>query len=180
MDIEEEILAVRSKDHVHTLVMWVGKDKRRFHQLMEYFLHGEEPLAKKTAWIIGHCTELHPSLAAPWLKPMLKKMHENVVHGAVKRNIMRILQFVDIPRSLQGNVASLCFNLISSINEPIAVRTFSMTVLANIAKHEPDLYQELDLTVRQMLPYATPAFRARAKKTLKNRENIERREIPED
>jgi hypothetical protein len=92
------------------------------------------------------------------------------VHDALKRNAVRILQFADIPRGLQGIVANICFELISSPDESIAVRTFSMTVLAKIARKEPELKKELDIAVRQMLPYATPAFRARAKKVLKKSE----------
>jgi hypothetical protein len=178
MDIEKEILAVRSKEQVVRLVKWVGKDKSRFQHLMEFFLQEDEPLAKKSAWIIGHCAEKHPELVSTWLKPMMKKMQEPGVHDAVKRNAVRILQFVNIPRGLQGIVANLCFELISSIDEPIAVRTFSMTVLANIAQKEPELKKELEIVVRQMLPYATPAFRARAKKAFKNHEIEEFNNLP--
>jgi len=170
MDIEKEILAVRSKEQMVRLVKWVGKDKSHFQHLMELFLQGDGPLAKKSAWIIGHFAEGHPELILPWLKPMIKRMQEQGVYDAVKCNIIRILQFVDIPRKLQGVVANFCFRLISSIDEPIAVRTFSMTVLANIAQEEPELKKELEIIVRQMLPYATPAFRARVKKVLKNHE----------
>jgi hypothetical protein len=178
MDIEKEILAVRSKDQVATLVKWVGKDKMRFQYLMELFLQWNEQLAKKSAWIIGHCSEEHPELVSPWLKPMINRMQETGVHAAVKRNVVRILQFVEIPRKLQGVVANLCFELISSIDEPIAVRTFSITVLAKIAQEEPELKKELEIVVRQMLPYATPAFRARAKKVLKKHEIEESINLP--
>jgi hypothetical protein len=135
---------------------------------MEYFLQGEGRLAQKSAWIIGHCAEQHPELANPWLKPMIKKIQEPGVHCALKRNGMRILQFVDIPRALQGITANLCFEFISSIEEPIAARSFSITVIANIAKEEPALKKELEIVIKQMLPYATAAFRARAKKVLNN------------
>jgi hypothetical protein len=174
LDIEREILAVRAKEQVVKLVKWVGNDKKRFQLLMELFLQGEDLTVKKSAWIIGHCAELHPELVSPWLKPMIKKIQEPGVPDAVKRNVVRILQFADIPRGLQGVVANLCFAFISSIDEPIAVRTFSMTVLANISQEEPGLKKELEIIVRNMLPYATPAFRARAKKVLKtNREEWE-------
>ncbi len=96
----------------------------------------------------------------------------------MKRNVVRILQFVEIPRKLQGVVANLCFELISSIDEPIAVRTFSITVPAKIAQEEPELKKELEIVVRQMLPYATPAFRGRAKKLLKNHEIEELINLP--
>ena len=109
MDIEKEILAVRSKEQMVRLVKWVGKDKSHFQHLMELFLQGDGPLAKKSAWIIGHFAEGHPELVLPWLRPMIKRIQEPGVHDAVKRNTIRILQFVDIPRKLQGVVANFCF-----------------------------------------------------------------------
>jgi hypothetical protein len=168
LDLENEILAVRSKEQVARFVRWTGKETKRFGKLMEFFLSGDEPLAKKSAWIIGHCAEQHPELVTPWLKPMIEKIQEPGVHDALKRNAVRILQFADIPRRLQGKVANLCFELLSSIDESIGVRTFSITVLDRIAQKEPALKKELELIVRQMLPYATAAFRSRAKKVLKN------------
>jgi hypothetical protein len=168
MDIQNEILAVRSKEQVTKFVKWTGNDIKRFGTLMEFFLSGDEPLAKKAAWIIGHCAEQHPELVTPWLEPMIKKVQKPGVHSALKRNVVRILQFARIPRKLQGKVANLCFGFLSSINEPIAARTFSMTVLERIAHEEPALKKELELIVRQMLPYSTAAFHARAKRVLKD------------
>jgi hypothetical protein len=108
-------------------------------------------------------------------------MKQPNAHCAVKRNGVRILQFVDIPRMLQGTVADLCFQYLSSIDEPIAVRTFSMTVLARIAKGEPDLQKEIETVVRQMLPYSTPAFISRARKVFRNiRKELPENKLPED
>jgi hypothetical protein len=168
MDIESKILAIRSKEQMDRIVQWIGKDKKRFKKLMEFFLLGDEPLAKKSAWIIGHTAELHPELVTPWLELMIKKIQSPGVHGALKRNVVRILQFANIPRKLKGIVVTLCFEYLSSINEPIAVRTFSMTVLDKITHKEPALKNELELLVQHMLPSATAAFRSRAKKVLKN------------
>jgi len=170
MDVEKEILEVRSKTQVLKLVKWVGNDKMRFQQLMKYMIYGEDHLAKNSAWILGHSAELYPALATPWLQAMIKILQRRGVHDAVKRNVVRILQFVDIPHKFRGKVVNLCFEFISSLTEPIAVRTFSMSVLATIALEEPILRKEFEIVVRQVFPYATPAFRARAKKYLKNTE----------
>lgn len=167
-DLENEVLATRSKQQVVKLVQWVGKDAARFKQLMTLFLQEDEEIVRRSAWVIGHCVEAHPNLMQPWLKPMIKKMKQPGAHCAIKRNGVRILQFINIPKRLQGTVADLCFKYLSSIDEPIAVRTFSMTVLMKIAEQEPELKKEIELTVRQMLPYSTPAFRARAKMVLKD------------
>ncbi len=170
MNLENELGTVRSKQEVNVLVRWVGKDKTRFKQLMTCFLQDDEELVRRAAWVLGHCVEAYPRLMQPWLKPLLKKMRRPGAHCAIKRNGVRILQFVNIPRKLQGTVTNLCFDYLTSMDEPIAVRTFSMTVLSNIAEHAPELKKELKLTVRQLLPYSTAAFRARAKKVLKKKE----------
>jgi hypothetical protein len=145
-----------------------------------FFLEEEEPV-RRAAWVIGHCAETHPDLMKPWLKPMLRKMKQPHAHCAVKRNGVRILQIVEIPQSLKGTVADLCFTYLTSIDEPIAVRTFSMTVLAKIAQDEPDLQKEIESTVRQMMPYSTPAFISRVRKVFKNiRKELPENRLPED
>ena len=60
----------------------------------------------------------------------------------------------------------ICFSFLQNPKEPIAVRVFSMTVLAQIAKKQPGLKKELTLMIEDQLPYAGPAFRSRARKVL--------------
>ena len=87
-------------------------------------------------------------------------------HVAVKRNIMRLLQDIEIPQQLYGTLTDKCFTLLDP-KETIAVRVFSMTVLANIAKQEPDLKKELSIVIEDQLPYASAGFLSRAKQVLK-------------
>ena len=87
-------------------------------------------------------------------------------HVAVKRNIMRLLQDIEIPKPLYGTLTDKCFALLDP-KETIAVRVFSMTVLANIAKQEPDLKKELRIVIEDQLPYGSAGFLSRARKVLK-------------
>ena len=87
-------------------------------------------------------------------------------HVAVKRNIMRLLQDIEIPKQLYGTITDKSFMLLDP-KETIAVRVFSMTVLANIAKQEPDLKKELRIVIEDQLLYASAGFLSRAKKVLK-------------
>ncbi|MGB2868524.1 MAG: hypothetical protein WBD36_08745 [Bacteroidota bacterium] len=134
---------------------------------MGLFLRGDYRVTQRSAWIVSHCADRHPFLIDAWLKPMVKRMREPGVHDAVRRNGMRILQNVEIPRPLMGTVASLCFEYLSSVDAPIAVKANSMTVLANIARREPDLRHELEAIVQQMMPYVGAALRSRGRQVLK-------------
>ncbi len=168
MELESEIKILRSKPQVEKLIRWIGTDSKRFAHLMKLFLNGDQDTSRRSAWVVGHCCERHLELARPWLKPMIKKMQEPSIHSAIQRNVLRILQYVEIPASLKGTVANICFNFISDTKAAVAPQAFAMTVLANIAKKEPDLLKELHVLVHQMLPYGTPAFRARARKIFKD------------
>lgn len=167
MIIEQEILKEHSKHQSVKIANWIGDDAERFAKLMDLFLNGEYRVVQRSAWIVSCCGEKYPRLLKPWLTKMLKKTKEDGVHDAVKRNVVRTLQFVDIPRSLQGTVANLCFDFLTSVDAPIAVKAFSMTVLANIAQKEPDLKKEIALVINEMLPYGSTGIQARGKKILK-------------
>jgi hypothetical protein len=167
MDLESEILKEHSRRQMVRIASWIGKDKKRFRQLMILFLRGEYRVTQRSAWIVNLCADRHPGLIRPYLKQMIGRMQEPGVHDAVKRNVIRILQFIEIPSALLGEVTTICFDYLASPNEPIAVRVFSMTVLANIAQKEPDLKRELQLSIEQQLTYGGAAFCARAKKVMK-------------
>ena len=177
MELESEIKILRSKHQVERLIRWIGKDSKRFAQLMKLFLYDDQDISRRAAWVVGHCCECHPELAKPWLKTMIKKIQEPSVDSAIQRSVLRVLQFVEIPRSLKGTVVNICFNFISDTKTAIAPQAFAMTVLANIAKKEPDLMKELKVLVHQMLPYGTPAFQARAKNIFNDLDFREERRV---
>lgn len=167
MNLEEEILKEHSKRNTVRLARWIGTDRRRFGELMGLFLKGEYRVTQRSAWIISQCADAHPGLILPYLDRMLDRMMEPGVHVAVKRNVVRLLQKIDIPRKLTGKVATICFDLLAAQQETVAVRCFSMTVLATIAQQEPDLKNEIRLMIEQQMPWGTAGIRARGRKILK-------------
>jgi hypothetical protein len=167
MDLRKEILREHSKAQALKIVRYVGKSRSRFAMLVDVFLEGPYRVTQRAAWPLNICAEAHPPLIAPHLKKILALVKKPGVHDAVKRNTMRLLQFVDIPRALQGAVADLCFRYLQDKAEAVAVRVFAMTVLGKIAKTNPELKHELILLIEDGLPYGTAAFHSRAKKVMK-------------
>jgi hypothetical protein len=168
MDLETEILNEHSKRQAVRIARWIGDDRTRFRELMQLFLHGEYRVTQRSAWIVNICAERNPTLIRPYIKKMIARMQELEVHDAVRRNVVRILQFIDIPPDLLGTVATVCFEYLYSPKAPIAVKAFSMTVLANIAKKEPDLKREIRLAIEYQLPHSSVGTCARARHVLKS------------
>jgi len=176
MDLKTEILYEHSRRQVDKIASWIGRDKRRFKQLMVLFLKGEYRITQRSAWIIGVCADRHPYLIMPWIGAMIKKMKEPGVHIAVKRNVLRILSFTDIPPKFLGTIVSLCFDELESADAAIAVRVHAMEILLNASEREPDIRNELQTMIELMLPNAGPAIRSRAGKVLKKLQRIKLRD----
>jgi len=165
MNIKAELLKEHSKAQATRIAEYVAKKPERFKNLMELFFSATYRVTQRAAWPVGICAEKHPHLIRPYLGQMIDNLSGGV-HDAVKRNTVRALQNIKIPDELLGEAANNCFALLESNKEPIAIKVFSMTVLANICEKEPDLGQELKLVIENQLPYGSAGFKSRAKKVL--------------
>ena len=170
MNLVETIAREHSKAQCDRIVKYVGSDPDRFRKLVKVFLAGPYRITQRAAWPLSCCVERHPHLIQPHLKTIVKNLKNPGLHDAVKRNTVRLMQFITIPRSLQGQAASICFDLFQNPREPVAVRVFSMSVLARIAQDQPELKNELKIMIEDQLPFGTAGFLSRARKVLKQLE----------
>jgi hypothetical protein len=167
MNLENALKKAISRTSTDAIIRWVGKDPDRFGQLVEHLLAGDPQIQVRAAWPLSYCVERNPELALPHLSRMVGQLRKPGLHDAVKRSIVRLLQFVDVPKRLQGAVANACFAYVADPAEAPAIRVFSMTVADNLSRSNPDLQRELRLILEDQLPYASAGFVSRAKKILK-------------
>jgi hypothetical protein len=167
MKIKELILEEHSKAQTDRIVQYVANDRKKFAELMNLFLNGEYRVSQRAGWPLSYCAQRYPELVKPYFRKLLDMLDKPGIHDAVIRNIVRILQYVEIPSSLHGRLMNKCFEYISSNSTPVAIKAFSLTVLENLSKHYPGISQELKLVIEERMPHETAAFSSRAKKILK-------------
>ena len=169
MEIEKVLAAEHSKRQCQKVVNYVADDTDRFKKLIQVFLKGPYRITQRAAWPLSVCVEAYPHLAIPHLPVLIKSPLRPGVHDSVKRNVMRLLQFVEIPKRWHGRVLELAFNFLNDRREPVAIRVFSMTVIHNIIRQYPypELSRELEMILTEELPHTTAAFRSRGMKILK-------------
>lgn len=166
MNIREALLSEHSKHQAMAVAGYVAADPERFAELMRLFLESEYRTSQRAALPVNYCATRNPELIHPYFERLVDLLGSNGTPVAIKRNIVRQLQFIDIPGDLHGKLYSLCIDLVDDTAATVAVRVFAMTVAAKIAKTEPDLMGELRLIVEKHLPHATAGFRARARRIL--------------
>lgn len=156
-----------SKPQVTRILRYIGNDKKRFGQLIELMLTGDPETRRRASWPVSYVSELHPDWILPYLKKVLRHLERPDLHVAEKRNITRLLQWTDIPATLQGPALKLLFPLLTSSSESIAARVFSMTALARICQSHPELARELKMVIEAGIEHGSAGYKSRAKKTLK-------------
>lgn len=166
MNIREALLEVHSKAQATKIANYVGDDPERFDELMKHLIGPVYRLSQRAAGPVSYCIQRHPELVKPYFNVLIKQLERADAPVAVKRNVARLFQFVDIPKRYHGRVFDACYNLLADPAEPVAVRVFSMTVAAKIAEDEPELLEELRLVARKYPQAATAGFRSRARRVL--------------
>ena len=164
--LRDALLVEQSKRQTFMITTFVRTNEAGFDELVRLLLADEYRVTQRAAGILGSAGKLKPRFLQKHLKDLILNL-QNDIPVAVKRNTLRVLQYVDIPEELQGVLTEVCFSFLISSDEPIAVKVFSMTVLGNICKKHPELAHELKLTIESQLPFASAGFLSRAKKVLK-------------
>jgi hypothetical protein len=167
MDLMREILKEHGRKQAIKIAAYAAGSPSRFKSLVDIYLTGPYRVTQRSSWPLSLCAEEHPELVRPHLKKLLDFIRKPGVHDAVKRNTMRLLQFVDIPKKNHGQLIDLCFEVLQQPKEAVAIRVFSMTVLSRLIVDQPDLQKELRIILEDHLPYSTAAFRSRASKLIR-------------
>jgi hypothetical protein len=166
MNIRDALLEVHSKAQATKIANYVGDDPARFAELMTHMLGPVYRLSQRAAWPVSYCVERHPGLIGPYWGKLAHQLERADAHVAVRRNVARLLQFVEIPKRYQGRIFDACYNLLADPAQPVAVRCFSMTVAAKIANDSPELMDELRLVAAKYPHLATAGFRSRSRRVL--------------
>lgn len=164
MDLREALLAEHSRDRAQLICEYVGDDRERFAELIDLMTGPVYRVSQRAAWPVSLCVECNPDLITPYFPTLLRELERDNAHDAVRRNVARLLQFVDIPKRYKGRFFDACSALLADVSNPVAIRVFSMSVAANIAKDSPELISELKAIASQQPEVATAGFRSRFRK----------------
>ena len=118
--------------------------------------------------VVSSVFDHSPELIMPYVNKLIENLNQDQHHIAIKRNSIRILQFIEIPEDKTAELFDHCLENLNSVKEPIAVKAFSMTVLFNICKSFPELkYEVIPLLELELKRNESAGVLNRGKKMLK-------------
>jgi hypothetical protein len=168
MNLREAILAEHSKANTQKIVQWIGNDREKIRKLIDILLHDEYRVVQRAAWIMSDVAKIHPASMLEHTPTLVEKLKDTGAHIAVKRNIYRLLQIVELPETVHGDLMNDCFESLMNPREALAVRAFAMEILARLVKPYPEIGNELRIIIEDALQHeAAASFKSKAKKVLK-------------
>lgn len=160
------LLEEQSKKIRDEIVQTVINDHKQIEDLMDCFFDDNLRMNQYASWPMAVIGEKRPELVLPFLSRMLKEL-ENPSHNAIVRNIFRVMQTLEVPEELEGEVYEKGFDYLIDPKEKPAIRAFAMTFLSNIAMKYPDLKEELIKSIELHYQFGSAGFKSRARKELK-------------
>jgi len=167
MTLRDQILKEHTKANCNAIVKWIGDSQQRFDELFKLFLSDGYRIAQRAAWPLSYAVVANPEFIQKHFPDLLKNLEKSNRHNAVKRNTVRLLQDISIPKKFHGGVMNLCFDYINSPGEAAAVKAFSLTILENLSRQYPEIKAELKTIIEDRWHFESAAFHARARKILK-------------
>lgn len=168
MIIQEQLLVEHSKANSNRIRDYIGNNPKRFRILIDLFKGDEYRISQRAAMVISACYDKNPSLFEPFKEELIKNILEKEPHIAVKRNTIRILQFMEIPDQFKAKMFDYSLERLYSEDEPIAVKAFAMQVAYNLCASFPELKKELEEAIHLNMENAdSPGIRARGRTILK-------------
>ena len=165
MDFSDQLMAEMSRRNADYIAHLIGNDPKLFKDLLELVFSGKAPLPLRASWVITIITEKHPELLKPYIKKIISRI-EKFEHPGIRRNLLRYLSENEVPSSILGKLYDICYQLLLSRTEPVAVKVYSMQILFNIAEKEPDFKNELRLIIEELTDHESAAIKSRSRQLM--------------
>ncbi len=140
------------------IVDFIGSDQDRFDSLMQLFFNGEYRLVQRAAWVLSYSAQAHPELIEKYQRRLILNLNKPGLHVSVKRNTLKVLQFMNIPEDALGTLVGLCYEFIASTTESIATKAYSINLLLRICGTYPELKAELVPLLTALLNHKSAAI----------------------
>ncbi len=166
MNYVRQLLKEHSRSNTDFIAKAIGNDALEFKKIIDIIYNEKAPLPQRASWLLTIVNDKYPALLIPYIPLFIANIPKFKIAG-IKRNMLNVLASQKIAKNQQGKLLNLCFDLLLSSEETVAVKVHAMQAIANIAKKHPELQNELRAAIEDQNPKNSVAFHARARLVLK-------------
>lgn len=168
----DDFLTNSSRKIVDEGAAYVHSTMGAFDQMMQKAFENEGKESWRAARIIDISCEGNEKLVRPYIQDICMRLPK--LNESSQRSFLRLFSRLDTKEfgNQGGFLINFCFEALTHMNKPVAVKAISMTIIHRFGAEEPDLLNELKLVIEDMAEYMSPAFKGRARQ-LFGRNNLD-------
>ncbi len=165
MDLRAQILTENSKWNTDFIANEVGDDVKQVKILWNYIKNEDPPLSTRSAWVIENIFLSYREVLNLFIDEIIELLTD-LKNSTIKRHLLKILSFSDLPDSQLGTLFNTCLNWIESPEEAVAIKVHSLQILYNISELEPGLKPELMEVIQNQMERESSGFKARGSRLI--------------
>ncbi len=166
MDFITQLKAETSRRNIDLVVQAVMEHPEEFDNLYQLIYSDIPRIPNIAAWALEKCVEQNPAFLAPYIHEVIDFLPQ-IRYSGLRRSLTKSLTFCEIPEERLGELLDICLGWLQDPKIKTAVKIYSMQILLDIARKEPDIRFELIPVIESQLDYNTVGFENRGKKTIK-------------
>lgn len=146
--LEEILLSSGSKSMINQALLYIGNDEERVEELLNLFDNKTDKLATRAAWVASWLYEKYP-IVENYGAFLLNTLKTTPLES-IRRSMGRVFAFSSLQVGTENLLVPLIdtsYSFLMDRKQPIAVRVYSIHILHNAAKRNPELYEELKQTL---------------------------------
>ena len=164
-----EVLSSDSSRLIADMVVdGIGRDQQKFDEVMHIAKVAPSPVNWRAARAADLSCTKYPELFHPWLGTIVDKL-EFTEHDSVLRSHLRILirYTKEMDEEQMGKTFDFAFETLFNENKAVALRYYSMEILVNIVKREPELKDEVKMALEDLLSHSNRTFKNAIRRIMK-------------
>ena len=167
MDIESELYD-SSRWNIERVRDIVLNKPELFDDIFRIALENKKQVSARAIRVLCFCIEKEYKLILPHINQIIKQLptieSENLASGFLK-----IFSMYYLPEDEEeiGLLMDYCYKVLSKPWRMASMKVYSLEVLYLITNLEPELKQELYLTIKNQLEYELPSFQVRGRRIMR-------------
>jgi hypothetical protein len=166
MELKNLVKNAKSKKTMMQIAERAIESPSELLELVNYSNSKDDAYFYSASWALSLVSDSNKDLLMPHIASLLQTI-QSCQHLGLKRNLMKVLQNIDIPKNLVFEIGDTCLGFLKNNKATIAVKAYAVTTLEHLLIIETCFHEETLFELEKQMIHATPAFKARAVKYLK-------------
>jgi hypothetical protein len=124
------------------LLAFINTDPKYFEQAIEFAISDEQPMAWRSAWLLGGAMSQNDVRLQNHVKAFIQTIKTR--KDGHQRELLKILNKMDIDEDIEGYLFDICMTIWETITKSPSVRIKAFETLTKIAKKYPELNNEIE------------------------------------